>query len=55
MYRHHTGVDPMKVVQVWRKPKSLNRAFDVGLNVGGRIRDISVPEYVKSALRGNLD
>lgn len=39
---NHTGIDPMKVVEVWRKAKSLHGSLNIGLDVRGRVRDTSV-------------
>lgn len=43
----------MKVVEIGSKAESLNRSFDIFLNMSGGIGNAAVPKGVESAFRGN--
>lgn len=49
-----TGIYPVEIVKIRSKPKSLNGAFDILLNVRSRVGDRTIPSNdVESTLRGD--
>lgn len=50
-FSSHTGIHAMQVIKVRRETESLNRPFDVLLNMGRRVGDTSTsPKDVEAAL-----
>jgi hypothetical protein len=49
--QERTGIDPMQIIQIRRKPQSFNRAVDISLDVLGRIGHLSIAEAVEAAFR----
>lgn len=43
----------MKIIEVWREAKSFDGAFDVLLDVGGRVGYLMISEGVNSTLGSN--
>jgi hypothetical protein len=49
----HTWVNSVKIIQIRGKSKTFNRAFDVILDMSGRIGNTTTTKDVKATLRGN--
>jgi hypothetical protein len=43
----------MQIVQIWSETESFDCAFDVLLDVSGRIGDLAVPETIETTFGGN--
>lgn len=48
-----TGINAMEVIEVRREPQSLNRAFNVRLDMGRRVGNTSVAKDIEATLGGD--
>lgn len=48
-----TRIDSVQIVKVWSKSEPLDSAFDILLDVGGLVRDTSIPKDVNTTLGSN--